>query len=99
MSRFDTILKHVSKTRIEKVNELSRKLNLKVGIENNNENQKLIKEEWICSLVIVIVEELELNIVETFFRKAKSKNKEVVRKVVDRWWIDVKRIKYLYTKE
>jgi len=85
LSRFDTILKHVSKTRIEKVNELSRKLNLKVGIENNNENQKLIKEEWICSLVIVIVEELELNIVETFFRKAKSKNKEVVRKVVDRW--------------
>jgi len=85
LSRFDTILKHVLKTRIEKVNELSRKLNLKVGIENNNENQKLIKEEWICSLVIVIVEELELNIVETFFRKAKSKNKEVVRKVVDRW--------------
>jgi len=78
-------LKHVSKTRIEKVNKLSKNLNLKVEIENNNENKKLIKEEWICSLVKVIVEGLEVNIVETFFRKAKSKNKEVARKVVDRW--------------
>jgi len=38
-------LKHVSETRIGKVDELSRKPDLKVKMENNNENQKLIKEE------------------------------------------------------
>jgi len=30
---------------MEKVDSLSRRLDLKVGVENNNENQKLIKEE------------------------------------------------------
>ena len=30
-----------------KVDELSKKLNQEVEIENNNRNQKLIKEEWI----------------------------------------------------
>jgi len=69
-------LKHVSETRIGKVNELSRKPDLKVKMENNNENQKLIKEEWICSLVKVIVEGLKVNIVEIFFKKLKVKIKK-----------------------
>ena len=68
MSRFDFILKHVSETRIGKVDELSRKPDLKVKMENNNENQKLIKEEWIYSLVKVIVEGLKVNIVEFFLK-------------------------------
>ena len=76
MSRFDFILKHVSETRIGKVDELSRKPDLKVKMENNNENQKLIKEEWICSLVKVIVEGLKVNIVEIFFKKLKVKIKK-----------------------
>jgi len=33
--------------RIGKANRLSRRLNLKVRVKNDNENQKLIKEEWI----------------------------------------------------
>ena len=36
-----------------KVDELSKKLNQEVEIENNNRNQKLIKEEWIQILVEV----------------------------------------------
>jgi len=32
--------------KIEKADRLSRRLDLTVGVENNNENQKLIKEEW-----------------------------------------------------
>ena len=67
------------------MDELSRKLDLKVRIENNNENQKLIKEEQICSLIKVIVERLEVNIVEIFLKKAKSKNNKIVRRIVDRW--------------
>ena len=36
-----------------KLDELSKKLNQEVEIENNNRNQKLIKEEWIQILVEV----------------------------------------------
>jgi len=39
-------LKHVLEVRIEKTDGLSRRLDLTVRVENNNENQKLIKEEW-----------------------------------------------------
>ena len=67
------------------MDELSRKLDLKVRIENNNENQKLIKEKQICSLIKVIVERLEVNIVEIFLKKAKSKNNKIVKRIVDRW--------------
>jgi len=32
------------------------RLDWKVGVEKNNENQKQIKEEWIHSLVEVVIE-------------------------------------------
>jgi len=38
-------LKHVLGVRIEKTDGLSRRLDLTVEVENNNENQKLIKKE------------------------------------------------------
>ena len=43
--RFDFILKHVPGTKIGKTNRLSRKQDQKVGVENNNNNQTLIKEQ------------------------------------------------------
>jgi len=36
--RFDFILKHVPRTKMEKADEFSRRLNWKVSIEKNNEN-------------------------------------------------------------
>jgi len=33
--------------RMEKTDSLSRRPDLKVEVENNNENQKLIKKEWV----------------------------------------------------
>jgi len=30
-----------------------------MGIENNNENQKLIKEEWIREMIEVVIKESE----------------------------------------
>ena len=65
---------------MEKVDRLSRRLDWKVGIENNNNNQILIKEQWICSLVEVVIEGLEVDIVEKI-KKARSKDKEVIRVV------------------
>jgi len=42
---FDFTLKHVPGTRIGKADSLSRRPYQKMGVENDNENQKLIKEE------------------------------------------------------
>ena len=39
-----------------------------MGIENNNENQKLIKEEWIREMVEVVVEGPEIMLVEKIKR-------------------------------
>ena len=47
---------------MRKANELSRRLNWKVGVEEDNENQILIKKQWIHSLVEVGMEELEVEI-------------------------------------
>jgi len=47
-----------------KVDGLSRRLDWKVGVENDNDNQVLIKDNWICSLEEVIIEESEVDILE-----------------------------------
>ena len=69
LSRFDFTLKHVPETKMEKVDRLSRRLDWKVGIKKNNENQTLIKEQQICSLAEVVIEELEVYILEKSQRK------------------------------
>jgi len=59
-------LKYISGTKTEKTDKLSRRLDWKVGIENNNKNQTLIKEQWICSLAEVVIEEPEGDIIEKY---------------------------------
>ena len=43
LSRFDFTLKHVLGTKMRKTDRLSGRLDWKVGIENNNNNQVFIK--------------------------------------------------------
>ena len=43
MSRFDFTLKYVPETMMRKVNGLSRRLDWKIGVENNNKNKKTNK--------------------------------------------------------
>jgi len=45
--RFDFTLKHVPETKIGKADRLSRRLNWKVRVERDNENQVFIKDNWI----------------------------------------------------
>jgi len=78
--RFDFILKHVLGTKIRNIDRSSRRLDWKVRVESNNKNQKSIKEEWIQSLIKVIIEELEVDIVERI-KRAKGKNEKVIRVV------------------
>jgi len=45
LSRFNFTLKHVLGTKIEKANGLSRRPDWKIGTKNDNQNQKIIREE------------------------------------------------------
>jgi len=70
----------VSETRMGKADELSRRLDWKVGVEKNNENQVFIKDNWIHNLQEVVIEGLEVKILEKI-KKARSKDEDVVRVV------------------
>ena len=78
--RFDFMLKHVPGTRMGKADGLSRRSDWKVGVEKDNENQVFIKDNWIRSLQEVVIEGLEVGILEKI-KKAKSKDKDIVRVV------------------
>jgi len=66
---------------MEKIDGLSRRLDWKVRVENDNENQTLIREEWIYSLVKVIIEGFEADILEKI-KIAREKDGEVEMKKV-----------------
>ena len=76
-------------TKIGKADRLSRWLDWKVGVEKNNNNQVFIKDCWLYSLHEVVIEGPEVDIVERI-KKAKSKNKEVVRIVKEMKKAEVK---------
>ena len=78
MSRFDFSLKHMLGMRMGKANGLSRRPDWKVGVDKDNKNQVIIKDNWLHRIEEVIIEEPEVDIVEKI-KKARSKNKEVVR--------------------
>ena len=61
-----------------KADRLSRRLDWKVGVEKNNEDQVFIKDNWICNLQEVVIEGLEVEMLEKI-KKARSKDEDVVR--------------------
>jgi len=78
LSRFDFTLKHVPGTRMGKVDGLSRRLDWKVEVDKDNENQIIIKDNWLYRLEEVIIEEPEVEIIEKI-KKARGKDEEIVR--------------------
>jgi len=82
-----------------KADGLSRKLDWKVGIEKDNDNQIIIKNSWLYKLEEVIIEEPEVEVIEKI-KKARGKDKEVVRIVEEmkkagvkaiqgeKWWVE-----------
>ena len=63
---------------MEKADGLSRRLNWKVGVDRDNENQVVIKDNWIRSLQEVVIEGPEVDIVEKI-KKARSRDEDIVR--------------------
>jgi len=82
LSRFDFMLKHVPGSKIGKADSLSRRLDWEVGVERDNENEMLVKPEWLevrrTERVEIIVEGVDL--LEKV-RKSKVKDNEVVKAV------------------
>ena len=76
-SRFDFTLKHMPGTKIGKADSLNRRLDWKVGVDKDNEDQVFIKDCWLHSLHEVVIEGLEVRIVEKI-KRARGKDKEVV---------------------
>ena len=77
---------------MEKMDGLSRQLDWKIGVENDNDNQVFIRNNWICSLEEVVIKGPEVDIVEKI-KKARSKNKEVVRIVEEMKKAKVKKLR------
>ena len=80
LSQFDFTLKHVAGAKMGKADGLSRRADWKVGVEKDNDNQVFIKDNWIHSMYEVVVERPEVELVEKI-KRARSKNKDVVRVV------------------
>ena len=74
-----------------KANGLSRRLDWKVGVERDNEDQVFIKDNWIRSIQEVVIEGPEVEILEKI-KKARDKDEEVVRIVKEMKKTEVKAI-------
>ena len=77
---------------MEKADKLSRRPDWKVGIEKDNDNQIFIKDCWLHSLHKVVIEEPEVNILEKI-KKARSKDKEVVKVVEEMKKAEIKTVR------
>jgi len=64
LSRFDFTLKHVPETRMGKTDGLSRRPDWKVRVDKDNENQIIIKDNWLHKIEEVIIEGSGVDIVE-----------------------------------
>ena len=92
LSQFNFTLKHVAGSKMGKADGLSRRVDWKVGTDKDNENQVLIKDNWIRNMYEVVVEGPEVEIVEKI-KKARSKDKDVVRVVEKMKKVGVKKLR------
>jgi len=97
LSRFNFMLKHVPGSKIEKADSLSRRLDWEVGVEKDNENEILVKPEWLevrkTETAEIIVDGVDL--LEKV-RKSKVKDNEVIKMVEE---MKRARVKMLRDKE
>ena len=78
LSRFDFTLKHVPGMKMGKADRLSKRLDWKVGVDKDNKNQVIIKDNQLHKLEEVIIEGPEVDIIKKI-KKARNKDEELVR--------------------
>ena len=93
MSRFDFALKHIADKSMERVDSLSRRIDWAEGVERDNENQVMLKREWIeFRAMEQLVEGPEEEIVKKI-KKARDKNEEVIKTVEEMKKVEVKMLR------
>ena len=97
LSRFNFTLKHVPGSKMGKADSLSRRQDWEVGVEKDNEDQRLVKPEWLEVRKTEMVERIVdgVDLLEEV-RKSKVKDNEVVKAVEE---IKRARVKMLRDKE
>ena len=81
MSRFDFALKHVAGKSMGKVDSLSRRVDWAEEVEKDNENQVMLKKEWLeVRAMEQLIEGPEEGIVKKI-KKARDKDEEVIKVV------------------
>ena len=88
------MLKHVSGSKMGKANSLSKRLDWEVGVEKDNENETLVKPEWLevrkMETVEIIVDRVDL--LEEV-RKSKIKNDKIVKAVEEMKRAEIKMLR------
>ena len=81
LSRFDFTLKYVAGKSMGRVDSLSRRVDWAKGVERDNENQVMLKKEWLeVRAMEQLIEEPEEEIVKKI-KEAKDKDEEVMKVV------------------
>ena len=81
LSRFDFALKHVAGKSMGRADSLSRRVDWAEGVERDNENQVMLKEEWLeVRAMEQLIEGLEQEIVKKI-KEARDKDEEVIKVV------------------
>ena len=81
LSRFDFTLKYVAGKSMGRVDSLSRRVDWAKGVERDNENQVMLKKEWLeVRAMEQLIEEPEEEIVKKI-KEAKDKDEEVIKVV------------------
>jgi len=78
-------------TKMGKVDGLSRRLDWKVGVDRDNKNQVVIKDNWVRSLQEVVIEVSKVEILEKI-KRARSKDKDIVRVVEEMKKTEIKEL-------
>ena len=96
MSRFDFALKHVASKSMGRADSLSRRVDWAESVERDNENQVMLKEEWLeVRAMEQLVEGLGEEIVKKI-KEARDKDEEVIKAVEE---MKKARVKMLRNKE
>jgi len=94
LSRFNFTLKHIPGSKMGKADSLSRRPDWEIGIEKDNEDEMLVKLEWLkvrkTEVVEIIVDGVDL--LEEV-RKSKVKDDEVVKAVEEMKQAEVKMLR------
>ena len=93
LSRFDFALKYVAGKSMGRADSLSRRVDWAEGVEKDNENQVMLKEEWLeVRAIEQLIEGPEEEIVKRI-KEARDKNEEVIKVVEEMKKAEVKTLR------